>query len=236
MSLTNKCFFFLHCVVMLKLFQYEEKTFQGDRLLLLCRSWGQMNTLGNNATLQPRMCWPKVLRSGSPSMWLKQCENGWWTEVRLGQLIRVIIPCRSQTLNRVNLRVTFLSRTQLINLFSMIVCHQELIWVWRSVCTVPATPSAKMVTSLMRTRCWKWSLKVRLHFIPTGVRRSLDLMSSYRLTITEFSPYVFVLTKSSIFKMSLCWEWTVACLNLCLKCLRINVYVCLSFFLFLSLW
>ena len=149
---------------MLKLFQYEEKTFQGDRLLLLCRSWGQMNTLGNNATLQPRMCWPKVLRSGSPSMWLKQWENGWWTEVRLGPLIRVILPCRSQTLYRGWL--TFLSRTQWMDLFSMIVFHQELTWVWRSVCTVPATPSAQMVTSLtMRTRCWRWSLKVSVYYI-----------------------------------------------------------------------
>lgn len=55
-------------------------------LLLLCRLWDQMNTLGSNATLLPRMCWPKGPRSGSPSMWPKQCDSGWWTEVKRGSL------------------------------------------------------------------------------------------------------------------------------------------------------
>ena len=73
-------------VTVLELFQYWEKTFQSDHLLLPCRLWGQMNTLGNNATSEPRMCWPKVLQNGSPSMWLKQCGNGCWTEVRLRSL------------------------------------------------------------------------------------------------------------------------------------------------------
>lgn len=58
---------------------------------LFHRLWGPTNTSGNNATSQPRTCWPKALLSGSPSTWLRQCENGSWTEVNQSSLSFVLI-------------------------------------------------------------------------------------------------------------------------------------------------
>ena len=85
----------------------------------------------------------------------------------------------------------------------------------------------------------KFKGKCLPHFIPTGVRCSLDLVSVYRLTIPEFSLDFTVLTSSSLQN------------RLFLNCLYVeseplseplpqrtkNKHICLSyFFFFLSLW